>query len=60
MANTFTIATSNLGTKQLPLPGVATMSSGGVIPEAVTPVTAESFFPLAPSGPGRATYGNTV
>jgi hypothetical protein len=60
MANTFTIATSTLGTKQVPLPGNTTQASGGVNPPAVAPVNVESFFPLAPSGPGRATYGNTV
>ncbi len=54
MANTFTVATLNLGNAQLPLPGSSTLFSGAVTaPAPVTPGTTE--LPITPL-PGNPTY----
>jgi hypothetical protein len=54
MANTFSIATLNLGGNQVPLPGSATQFSGGVSPPTPLPETSFSMNPIAPlpTGPG--------
>jgi hypothetical protein len=54
MANTFTVATLNMLGNQVPLPGVATMISGGVSPVVPLPETSFSMNPIAPlpTGPG--------
>jgi hypothetical protein len=54
MSNTFSIATLNLGGNQVPLPSVATMTSGGVSPPTPLPETSFSMNPIAPlpTGPG--------
>jgi hypothetical protein len=63
MANTFTPATQNWGTSAVPLPGVATMSSGGVTaPLPVSPSGGQTYIPMKPlPGPTQGpTFGNTV
>lgn len=54
MATTFTPVTLNLGGNAVPLPGVATMTTGGVTGPVPASSNSFTFNPIAPlpTGPG--------